>query len=220
LPSSRSHDEDIGKKKKEKNDSPMRRSILETNEADDSSAAEDNDDKSRYKRPPQNATAQSQQQQPQPQAQQQQQQQRIENYGEIQLTLHYDTNRNKLVIKVNQARDLINTDKDSLSDPYVRIALLPDRKKRTKRKTKIVKDSVTPQWEECFEYDMHLNEAKTKTIDLAVKNDKSLFSREKTFMGQCLISLENIDNLEIGHTEWFKLKDQSVFETLLKKLNE
>lgn len=137
------------------------------------------------------------------------------------MTVSYDSSRNKLVLKINQARGLINTDKDnSLSDPYVRVLLLPDRKKRTKRKTKVVKDSVTPQWDESFEFDLSLVEAKTKTIDVVVKNDKPLFSREKTFMGQCLISLESLGNIENGLTEWYKLQDQSIFEGLVKKLQE
>jgi Ca2+-dependent lipid-binding protein len=120
---------------------------------------------------------------------------------------------------VNQARDLINTDKESLSDPYARFYLLPDRKKRTKRKTKIVKDSLTPHWDEEFDFDMSLHDAKLKTLELTVKNDKNFFSREKTFMGQCLIELEAINDLEVGHTEWYSLRDETFFDKLIKKLN-
>lgn len=203
LPSSRSHDEDIDKHSKKminkKTDSPIRRSILETNEADDSSAAEDIEERSRAKK---SSVP------------------KREEYGQIQLTISYDTTKNKLLVKVNQANGLINTDKDSQSDPYARVLILPDRKKRTKRKTKIIKDNLAPVWDEQFDYDIPLADAKTKTIDLMVKNDKSLFSREKVFMGQCLIPLESIANIENGHTDWYKLQDQSVFEPLIKKLNE
>jgi Ca2+-dependent lipid-binding protein len=141
-------------------------------------------------------------------------------YGEIEMTTQYDSNRNKLIIKVNQARDLINTDKDSLSDAYVRFLLQPDKKKRTKRKTKVIKDSLNPQWEEQFEFDMLLAEAKTKSIDLMVKNEKSLFSREKTFMGQCLIPLGDIPDIENGNTSWYKLQHQSLFDAMVKKIEE
>jgi hypothetical protein len=189
-------------------DSPLRRSILETNEADDSSAAEDVDERRGAPGTPAKhssplaATI------------------KRDNYGEVQLTISYDTSRNKLCVKVNQARDLINTDKDSLSDPYARVILLPDRKKRTKRKTRVVKDSLTPVWDEQFEFDVSMSEARTKTIDLVVKNDKSLFSREKTFMGECLISLEALFDMEIAHTEWYKLQDHSVLDSLIKKIQE
>lgn len=124
-------------------------------------------------------------------------------------------------MRVIQAHGLINTDKDSLSDAYARIILMPDKKKRTKRKTRIIKDSLHPVWDETFEYDVaSLAEARTKTLDLVVKNDKSLFSREKTFMGECLISLEAMFDLELGNVDWYKLQDQSLFESVLKKLQD
>lgn len=202
LPISRSHDENIEKNnnnsKKKKNESPFRRSILEANEADDSSAAEDFEEKIRKSKTVP----------------------KVENYGEIQVHIQYDTNKNKLLVKIHQAKELINTDKDSLSDPYVRLLLLPDRKKKTKRKTKVVKDSLAPQWDEQFEFDLLLADAKTKTIDIMVKNDKSLFSREKTFMGQCLIPIEDIFEIENGYTTWYKLLDKSVFEPTIKKIEE
>jgi len=143
-----------------------------------------------------------------------------DDYGEIELGIAYDTNRNKLVVKVNQAKDLINTDKDSLSDPYVRFVLQPDKKNKSKRKTKVIKDTLTPSWDETFEFDLHLPEAKTKTIDLMVKNEKSLFSREKTFMGQCLISLSDIADIENGVTSWYKLEHQNAFDQIIKKIEE
>lgn len=193
LPSSKSHEEDVKK-------APLRRSILEANEADDSSAAEDIDERHKAEK---TSTLK-----------------REQDYGEVQLSVNYDTTKNKLVVKVNQARGLINTDKDSVSDPYVRFLMLPDRKKRSKRKTRVIKDSLSPQWDEVFEFDILLAEAKTKTIDLVVKNDKSLFSRERTFMGQCLIPLDLIPSIEDGQTDWFKLQDQSIFEAQIKKLIE
>lgn len=193
----------VTKKKTNISDSPLRRSILETNEADDSSAAEDLGDE-RHKlaraRPP-NYTPSTE-------------------LGDIQIGIHYDKNRSKLIVRLIQARGLINTDKDSLSDPYARLILMPDKKKRTKRKTRIYKDSLTPVWEEAFEFDMTLAEARMKTVDVVVKNDKSLFSREKTFMGECLISLESMFDLEFGNVDWYKLQDQSIFESIIKKIQD
>jgi Ca2+-dependent lipid-binding protein len=168
---------------------------LEANEADDSSAAEDIDERHRRSKSPKH-----------------------EDYGEIEVSVKFDKITNKLFVKVNQARSLINTDKDSLSDPYVRVQVLPDRKNRSKRKTKVIKDSLTPIWDEPFEFEMTQEEAKQKTIDLVVKNSKSIFSREKTFMGECLIDLEHLIELEDGYTSWFQLKDRSFFDQQLKKL--
>ena len=118
------------------------------------------------------------------------------------------------------AANLINTDKDSLSDAYARLILLPDRKKKSKRKTRIVKDSLEPKWDERFEFEMELSEACAKTIDLVVKNDRPLFSRETTFMGQCLVSLDMIESIQLGHTGSYKLMPKNFYEEQVKKLTE
>lgn len=237
LVSSKSHDEvDIEKKGSGKKgklvDSPLRRSILEANEtADDSSAAEDiGDERHASKivrpmlRPVYPPTA---------------------DLGEIQvleiliqlilkiyllsltfiklikIAINFDSNRNKLVVRIIQAHGLINTDKDNLSDPYARVVILPDKKKKSKRKTRVIKDTLQPMWEETFEYDVaSLSDARTKTLDVVVKNDKSLFSREKTFMGECLISLEAMFDLEFGNVDWYKLQDHGVFESIIKKIQD
>lgn len=138
-----------------------------------------------------------------------------------QIATHFESNRNKLVVRVIQASGLINTDKDSLSDPYARLILMPDKKKKTKRKTRVIKDSLQPMWDETFEFDVpSLADARTKILDVVVKNEKSLFSREKTFMGECLISLEGMFDLELGNVGWYKLQDQSVFESVIKKIQD
>jgi hypothetical protein len=104
--------------------------------------------------------------------------------------------------------------------------LLPDRKKKTKRKTKVIKDVTADgpcNWEESFEFSLELDECKTKTLDVILKNSshRSMFSsRERTFMGQCLIELSEVENLEIAQSNWYTLKDRSAFETKLKKLQE
>jgi len=45
-------------------------------------------------------------------------------------------------------RNLIPCDKDSLADPYVRMYVLPDHSSETKRKTKLVKNSLNPVFNE------------------------------------------------------------------------
>ena len=193
MPFSRSQ-ESVTRPKRSQTNSPFRRSILE-NEADDSSAAEDANSKHNTLV---NQTG--------------------IDYGQVELSIQYVDA--KLVVKVIGAVNLINTDKDSLSDAYARLILLPDRKKKSKRKTKIVKDSLEPKWDERFEFEMELSEACTKTIDLVVKNDRPLFSRETTFMGQCLVSLDMIESIQLGHTGWYKLMPKNFYEGQVKKLTE
>lgn len=141
-------------------------------------------------------------------------------FGQIRCGFRFDRTRSKLVVRVFEARDLINTDKNSLSDPYVRLLLLPDKRKRTKRRTRIIKDSLAPVFDETFEYDMTYEEAKLKTIDLTVKNDRSLFSTEKVFMGQALITLANynIDDTNLID-DWFTLEPEGALALRLKALD-
>lgn len=141
-------------------------------------------------------------------------------YGQLRCGFRYDRTRNKLIIRVFEARDLINTDKNSLSDPYVRLLLLPDKRKKTKRRTKIMKDTLAPVFDETFEYDMTHEEAKLKTLDLTVKNDRSLFSTEKVFMGQALITLGSY-NLDDGNLidDWFTLEPEGALALRLKALD-
>ena len=71
-----------------------------------------------------------------------------------------------------------------------------------------------------LKFDMLLSEAKAKTLDVVVKNDKSLFSREKTFMGRCIIALDAVEHLETGETEWYTLRNSIFYESTLKKLQD
>jgi len=203
LASSRSHDENISKIVRHGNKaySSMRRSVLEANteQERDSSTTEECDELKSI------VSISS----------------RKDEYGQIELFFQYDPKKSKLIIKIIQAKDLFNQPADFTKetlDTFVRIMLLPDRRKRTKRKTKTVKDSVTPNWDEQFEFEMSLAETKTKSIDLVVKNTKSVFSRDKSFMGGCIIQLNLFDNLESGITQWFQLHNQTFCDGILKKL--
>ena len=183
------------KPKRSQTSSPVRRTIRESETAEDSSAAEDNiDDKLK----------------------------KFIEYGFVQLYIHYIDS--KLVVKVLGGKNLINTDNWSAndkSDAYARVLLLPDRKKRTKRKTKVIKNSLEPKWDEQFEYnDLSLDDVKTKTLDVLIKNDHFIISREKTFMGKCMIPLEQVIDLENGNTSWYKLQCKHFFEQQEKKLAE
>ena len=54
----------------------------------------------------------------------------------------------QLLVTVVGARGLAAADKGGSSDPYVKTYLLPDKKKETKRKTKVVKKTLHPTFNE------------------------------------------------------------------------
>ena len=56
--------------------------------------------------------------------------------------------KGKLLIHVNKARDIAAADKSGTSDSYVKTYLLPDKKKETKKKTKVVKKTLYPVFNE------------------------------------------------------------------------
>ena len=64
--------------------------------------------------------------------------------GKVKGTLH---------ITINQAKELCNSSSGSKVDSFVKCYLLPDKGSSGKRKTRVVKASSEPIWEESFSYE-------------------------------------------------------------------
>uniref|UniRef100_A0A8C7RIL6 Extended synaptotagmin-like protein 3 n=1 Tax=Oncorhynchus mykiss TaxID=8022 RepID=A0A8C7RIL6_ONCMY len=103
-------------------------------------------------------------------------------FGEIQLTVRYVTLRSRLIILVNSCRNLFACSKDG-SDAYVRLYLLPDQSWKHRMRTQVKKKTVTPVFNEKFEFDMSLEEAGTRKLDVAVKNNRMFHTRERKEIG-------------------------------------
>ncbi|KAK2494144.1 hypothetical protein MC885_021778 [Smutsia gigantea] len=74
--------------------------------------------------------------------------------GQIQLTVRHSSQRNKLVVVVHSCRNLIAFSEDG-SDPYVRMYLLPDKRRSGRRKTHVSKKTLNPVFDQRSETDRH-----------------------------------------------------------------
>ena len=117
------------------------------------------------------------------------------NYGSVELSLSYNHVRNCLIVVVHAARNLPARESKAKTSPYVRMYLLPDRSKKSRRETAPKEGSLDPVYGDKFEYISSLQELSQRTLDVAVKNHKSKFTtrRRRNFIGQIRIPLSSLD---------------------------
>ncbi|XP_073346862.1 extended synaptotagmin-2-like isoform X2 [Pagrus major] len=123
--------------------------------------------------------------------------------GEVQLTVRHSSQRNKLIVVVHACRNLIAFT-DHGSDPYVRLYLLPDKRRSGRRKTHTFKKNLNPVYDQTFEFTVSLVELHRRTLDVAVKNGGGLLSKHKGLLGKVLVDLTH-DDISKGWTQWFEL---------------
>lgn len=67
--------------------------------------------------------------------------------GKIKLGTWFKKDEHTLFVRVAEAKDLANVE-DKTPDPYVRMHLLPDKTKLTKRRSSIQRKTTTPKFDE------------------------------------------------------------------------
>ncbi|KAM8775383.1 extended synaptotagmin-2 isoform 3-T3 [Rhynchonycteris naso] len=125
--------------------------------------------------------------------------------GQIQLTIRHSSQRNKLVVVVHACRNLIAFSEDG-SDPYVRMYLLPDKRRSGRRKTHVSKKTLNPVFDQSFDFSVSLPEVQRRTLDIAVKNSGGFLSKDKGLLGKVLVALAS-EELAKGWTQWYDLTE-------------
>uniref|UniRef100_A0A8C3LFU2 Extended synaptotagmin 2 n=1 Tax=Chrysolophus pictus TaxID=9089 RepID=A0A8C3LFU2_CHRPC len=120
--------------------------------------------------------------------------------GQIQLTIRHSSQRNKLIVVVHSCRNLIAFSEEG-SDPYVRMYLLPDKRRSGRRKTHVSKKTLNPVFDQIFDFSVSLPEVQRRTLDVAVKNSGGFLSKDKGLLGKVLIPLAS-EELAKGWTQW------------------
>uniref|UniRef100_F6RSH0 Extended synaptotagmin-1 n=1 Tax=Macaca mulatta TaxID=9544 RepID=F6RSH0_MACMU len=103
--------------------------------------------------------------------------------GQVKLTVWYYSEERKLVSIVHGCRALRQNGRDP-PDPYVSLLLLPDKNRGTKRKTSQKKRTLSPEFNERFEWELPLDEALRRKLDVSVKSNSSFMSRERELLGK------------------------------------
>ncbi|CAG9823459.1 unnamed protein product [Phaedon cochleariae] len=128
--------------------------------------------------------------------------------GRIQLTLRYSIQRQRLIVAVHKIMNIPLKDPSNIPDPYVKLYLLPERARDTKRKTQVIKDNCNPIFDETFEYVLSEGEVGSKQLEVTVGTQKQLFYTSSNVLGQVIIDL-GLLNLTQPYNVWFDLQPES-----------
>nr|ACN21655.1 synaptotagmin I [Pediculus humanus] len=110
--------------------------------------------------------------------------------GRLQFKLEYDFNSNSLAATVIQAEELPALDMGGTSDPYVKVYLLPDKKK--KFETKVHRKTLSPVFNETFVFkNVPYADAMNKTLVFAIF-DFDRFSKHDQ-IGEVKVPLCQVD---------------------------
>ncbi|XP_052509565.1 phosphatidylinositol 4-phosphate 3-kinase C2 domain-containing subunit beta [Budorcas taxicolor] len=125
--------------------------------------------------------------------------------GEVKLSISYKNN--KLFIMVMHIRGLQLLQDGNDPDPYVKIYLLPDPQKTTKKKTKVARKTCNPTYNEMLVYDgIPKGDLRQRELQLSVLSEQGFW--ENVLLGEVHIRLRELD-LAQEKTGWFALGSRS-----------
>ncbi|KAM6366390.1 regulating synaptic membrane exocytosis protein 1 isoform 30-T30 [Alca torda] len=125
--------------------------------------------------------------------------------GQLSVKLWYDKVGHQLIVNVLQATDLPPRADGRPRNPYVKMYFLPDRSDKSKRRTKTVKKSLEPKWNQTFLYShVHRRDFRERMLEITVWDQPRVQEEESEFLGEILIELETA--LLDDEPHWYKLQ--------------
>eukprot|EP00063_Salmo_salar_P081606 XP_014056441.1 PREDICTED: regulating synaptic membrane exocytosis protein 2-like isoform X25 [Salmo salar] len=134
----------------------------------------------------------------------------------VQVKLWYDKVGHQLIVTILGAKDLPSREDGRPRNPYVKIYFLPDRSlnycsssDKSKRRTKTVKKSLEPKWNQTFMYSpVHRREFRERMLEITLWDQARVREEESEFLGEILIELETA--LLDDEPHWYKLQTHDV----------
>ncbi|ESO91279.1 hypothetical protein LOTGIDRAFT_58927, partial [Lottia gigantea] len=121
------------------------------------------------------------------------------------IQISHDDFDNILNIHVIQARNLKPRDLNGLSDPFVKIYLLPGRGAENKRRTKHIARTLNPEWHQTLIFpNLATEELKNKVLEITVWDYDRFKSND--FLGELIIELDEKAFLD-NKPHWYPLRD-------------
>uniref|UniRef100_A0A8C1GXG8 Regulating synaptic membrane exocytosis 2 n=1 Tax=Cyprinus carpio TaxID=7962 RepID=A0A8C1GXG8_CYPCA len=134
----------------------------------------------------------------------------------LQVKLWYDKVGHQLIVTILGAKDLPSREDGRPLNPYVKIYFLPDRSDKSKRRTKTVKKSLEPKWNQTFMYSpVHRREFRERMLEITLWDQARVREDESEFLGEILIELETAMLDDEPH--WYKLQTHDVSSVPLPK---
>ncbi|KAM4615019.1 regulating synaptic membrane exocytosis protein 1 isoform 2-T2 [Polymixia lowei] len=129
--------------------------------------------------------------------------------GQLSVKLWYDKVGHQLIVNVLQAIELPPRPDGRPRNPYVKMYFLPDRSDKSKRRTKTVKKSGEPKWNQKFVYThVHRRDFRNHMLELTVWDQPKLPEEDSIFMGEILIELETA--LLDDQPHWYPLQTHDI----------
>eukprot|EP00736_Rhodelphis_marinus_P000911 Rmarinus@m.14535 len=133
-----------------------------------------------------------------------------ETLGDIRVGWAYDPIRQQLRIRIIEARNLAGPEDGSPCNPYVKMYLVPDKGRSSKKKTQVIPGTDCPEWHQSFSYRLPAAVRKTRQLHIMVWD--YVRSRRNEFIGEVFLPCAAAPDITGNDSQlvnaWYKLQSR------------